>query len=1140
MHVMGSVSPANEREGFSFREEDVAIAVAMPPPCPPSFSDIRENGSKLNEPPHPPPPPPLPPPPPPPPLPLTSGAPSLGLKKRNSVRRFFWKKIPEEKVRGHANLWNQGQRQQHFQIDAQKIEELFGQIEGQTDATGVLHQGGRNRNSFRETKEASILNSKREMNIAIFLKQSKRSNQAIVDDIRHGNSDSFGLEPLKQLLKLLPETEEVEKLNSYTGDISKLQLADSFVLLLIQVPSYSVRIEAMLLKKEFSGSYEAIKQNIKLFRSATKELMCCEELHAVLHLVLQAGNILNDGGYAGNAVGFKLSSLLTLADTRANKPGMNLLHFVALEAQKKDEKLLTFPLKLSDVQAASRISLETVDTELQLLTSRAHSVEESIQKDTELLQQMDCFLQSTMSSLSSLRVSRELLKKESSELIDFFCEDSETFRLDDCFSIIHTFCTRFSSAVQENIEREAREAARRQRMQEEDQKRHSWPGGEEVEEALALRCSSETDIVSQDDDAESLLSSLLSSSPNPRAWSRSHISQHRTRTSPSCAASVAAEHDLSKLLGMTTDPIAPQRRGSGDAMKAFPSASPKLQLRSGLSSAKASTQRQIESQSLSVHSKTSFSSQENTNRTTPTYRSKDNAQTLVNDVNIANTVIDSNQQSDNSNNENNDQVFSSQMADTDEDSEHNTAVKESISVFIKENTLVPKLKTFDEVTSLTNNNEAHCISRHMEDLVITDLEEEGVDESQEQKLESKSEETGNAEKPVVMRSSSQGEENEEQEDMAIAWCVTGVCEATGENTQAQTAMDQHGGDSQGGYQQTSSFQANHKPDKTNKTTSRTSTDGKAKPSASSKLSTKNLPTSKHGMKTLIPNITSSVSRSRSIRTLTQSESQSLRRVVPIRTSRGSPFITKHPEKSAALIRSSSRTPVPTGLTPPHLNSTSYQQRDRPAPSSLSQRSGPDSKELRDQKVSTIQGSVRDQNQGLQRKLSIRKPGTKPETQTEEKLCVSKLSALNQGGQGGSVSAPVTPLHKTKMPSPRFARNTASSSFRRSHIILDPSCSPISGSPKSSRKDSSAVPSTSASSTSTRPESPRPKTTSPDLLSVSSSSPLRRSQSIRSSTLSLIHNSLPFSKGRHRSDSGSFSDKSTHSKDVVKATKPSWR
>jgi len=35
------------------------------------------------------------------------------------------------------------------------------------------------------------------------------------------------------------------------------------------------------------------------------------------------------GGYAGDAAGFKLSSLLKLSETRANKPGFTLLHFVA-------------------------------------------------------------------------------------------------------------------------------------------------------------------------------------------------------------------------------------------------------------------------------------------------------------------------------------------------------------------------------------------------------------------------------------------------------------------------------------------------------------------------------------------------------------------------------------------------------------------------------------------------------------------------------------------------------------------------------------------------------------------------------------------------------------------------------------------
>ena len=35
-------------------------------------------------------------------------------------------------------------------------------------------------------------------------------------------------------------------------------------------------------------------------------------------------------GYAGSAVGFRMTSLLKLADTKANKPGMNLMHYVVM------------------------------------------------------------------------------------------------------------------------------------------------------------------------------------------------------------------------------------------------------------------------------------------------------------------------------------------------------------------------------------------------------------------------------------------------------------------------------------------------------------------------------------------------------------------------------------------------------------------------------------------------------------------------------------------------------------------------------------------------------------------------------------------------------------------------------------------
>jgi len=67
-----------------------------------------------------------------------------------------------------------------------------------------------------------------------------------------------------------------------------------------------------------------------------------------------AGNFLNSGGYAGNAAGVKLSSLQKLTDIRANKPGMNLIHFVALQAEKRNPELLQFTAQLSTLESASK------------------------------------------------------------------------------------------------------------------------------------------------------------------------------------------------------------------------------------------------------------------------------------------------------------------------------------------------------------------------------------------------------------------------------------------------------------------------------------------------------------------------------------------------------------------------------------------------------------------------------------------------------------------------------------------------------------------------------------------------------------------------------------------------------------------
>lgn len=126
--------------------------------------------------------------------------------------------------------------------------------------------------------------------------------------------------------------------------------------------SYKLRIECMLLKEEFAANMGYLEPSINSMILAGEDLMTNKPLQEVLYMVLVAGNFLNSvrysyyrysweseilcdvsfrpisfnviialqGGYAGNAAGVKLSSLQKLTEIRANKPGMNLIHYVAL------------------------------------------------------------------------------------------------------------------------------------------------------------------------------------------------------------------------------------------------------------------------------------------------------------------------------------------------------------------------------------------------------------------------------------------------------------------------------------------------------------------------------------------------------------------------------------------------------------------------------------------------------------------------------------------------------------------------------------------------------------------------------------------------------------------------------------------
>ncbi|KAK5858561.1 hypothetical protein PBY51_002693 [Eleginops maclovinus] len=206
---------------------------------------------------------------------------------------------------------------------------------------------------------------------------------------------------------------------------------------------------------------DEVKNSVAVMTKAANELLDCDDLHSVIRLVLKAGNYMNAGGYSANAIGFRMTSLLNLADTKANKPGMNLMHYVAKQVEDIDAELLTFHTQLEHIGMGARVCKEEVITDFERELKKVKEVKLYCSRQPGLLQQMETFLLRAEAKLADVESSIQELKTLSNAVAEYFCEDPATFKLEECCSIFHSFCKRFDTAVKENQERDAADQRRK-------------------------------------------------------------------------------------------------------------------------------------------------------------------------------------------------------------------------------------------------------------------------------------------------------------------------------------------------------------------------------------------------------------------------------------------------------------------------------------------------------------------------------------------------------------------------------------------------------------------------------------------------------------------------------------------------------
>ena len=91
----------------------------------------------------------------------------------------------------------------------------------------------------------------------------------------------------------------------------------------------------------------------------------------------------------------KISSLHKLSDIRSNKPGLNLLHYVAGQAEESHPELLGLPDDLAVLEEAARTSLEVLKADIGKLDGQVTKIQAQLRNPNtkaDVKKQMEEFL----------------------------------------------------------------------------------------------------------------------------------------------------------------------------------------------------------------------------------------------------------------------------------------------------------------------------------------------------------------------------------------------------------------------------------------------------------------------------------------------------------------------------------------------------------------------------------------------------------------------------------------------------------------------------------------------------------------------------------------------------------------------------
>ena len=135
------------------------------------------------------------------------------------------------------------------------------------------------------------------------------------------------------------------------------------------------RLKSLRFMLHYPELVQDCKPDIVAATAACEEVRRSKKFGKLLEIILLIGNIMNTGSRNAESVGFDISYLPKLCNTKDRDNKSTLLHFLVETVEKNHPELLNFHEELMHLEKSARVSIENVTKSLKQMDNNIKNLE---------------------------------------------------------------------------------------------------------------------------------------------------------------------------------------------------------------------------------------------------------------------------------------------------------------------------------------------------------------------------------------------------------------------------------------------------------------------------------------------------------------------------------------------------------------------------------------------------------------------------------------------------------------------------------------------------------------------------------------------------------------------------------------------